>query len=209
MVMLSDRLRRGPPDPSRMITEFAVNTVRFTEFKASGRQPMPGTRKLRKGFLIPLPLNENQWAVRIRGFVESTGTIGRSQPPAGTGFTVSRTTVASAKRPRVAIEGETRLPSSRAATDRAVPAGKLRLCQVRRLAGAHQRLDQRTLTVDVRGLRPELRGPQEAPSVPRASSIHCLPYPLIGPYECPGGPSASFRPPPSARRLDLQAGSLH
>ena len=59
MAKPNDRKQRGPPDPDQAIAEFAVNTMRLAGFIPSKRQPLPGTHKLREGYLIPSPITKN------------------------------------------------------------------------------------------------------------------------------------------------------
>ena len=49
------RRQRGPPDPNQTIASFAVNTARLAGFIPRKRQPLPGTKNLREGYM-PLSL---------------------------------------------------------------------------------------------------------------------------------------------------------
>ncbi len=49
------RSQRGPPDPNQTIASFAVNTARLAGFIPRKRQPLPGTKNLREGYM-PLSL---------------------------------------------------------------------------------------------------------------------------------------------------------
>ncbi len=72
MAKPSHRRQRGPPDPDRTVAAFAASTARLAGFIPSKRQPTPGTKKLREGYLILSLFVEHHRAMREYANTEST-----------------------------------------------------------------------------------------------------------------------------------------